>query len=578
MSAIADKEQNNPISCINSDVETDGANRLRDDSTDIHEKESSSEYNSLNTQQHSSDDCDEEYANTKDETDQSTVEESMLSHRKPRCRKEYQLDMPMKWSDRRRYAIVSENGVNVGRSDPRHFGESFVTSSRVINGVNRQSRVNVPNKPNGRNVGPKYSEKFYSSKNWMNDKSDIHSCSCSLSNDYSIKVEQHSPMTRVSRETKPASESDSTGDASKQFYRGSKYNQADYIHESSGRSKSKIITGNYPGRDLYQPKKVWEPTDSLKKYPRSNSDSDVLKSTEVQGAPSDPIKSSIGEAVYSGKNDYGDCNSKQLSGMDEGCQNDFHEEAEGSCSSTEITSEEHGISSSGGPALNNSSDPAPSSSCSSDNYSSCLSEGDNNTNSSKRGNPESSTTSDSEDVSQQYEVKDNSACVENVLSDCHKVAVENNQNANGEGLARSSSSLISPSLDVTRSDTLRNVVEVGQNYDNGFSTTNVCSQPQSMLPPLSNQHIQFPVYQAPSTMGYFHQHPVSWTAAPPNGLMSFPHPNHYLYAGPPGYSLNEDPHFCLQYSALQQLTPLFNPGGILVYHPISRANDLNAGE
>lgn len=566
LSAAADMEQNNLISCRSSVVETDEVNLLRDDSPNIQDAEFSSEYDTLRTQHLSDDDCEEENSNTKDETgQQSSVEQSTTSNQRLRCRKEFQLDdMPMKWSDRRRYAVVSDNGAVVGRTESRHHGESFFTSSRAVIGLNRQSRIGVPTKPNGRNVSPKYGEKFYSPKNRMNDRCDIHSCSCSPTNEYKVKVEQHSPMTRVGRETKPACHSESA----KQFYRGNKYNQVDYMHENNGRTKSKNILGNYPSRDLFQSKKVWEPTESQKKYHHSNSDSDViLRSTKVQEAQPHPIKSSIGEIVDSGENDF----------EDEGCQNDFHVKADGSCSSTEIAYEEPGICPTEGSSLNNSSDPTQCSTFSSDNCSSCLSEGDNNTTSSNHDNQESSTTSDSEDVSQQSEVRDNSACVEKALSDCPEVPMENNQNANGETFVRSSSSLISRSLDGTRSSASGNFAEIAQNFDNGFSTTNVCSQPQSMLPAVSNQNIQFPAFHAPSTIGYFHQSPVSWPAAPTNGLMPFPHPNHYLYAGPLGYGLNEDPHFCLQYGALQQPAPLFNPA-VPVYQPVARANVLNVEE
>ena len=79
-------------------------------------------------------------------------------------------------------------------------------------------------------------------------------------------------------------------------------------------------------------------------------------------------------------------------------------------------------------------------------------------------------------------------------------------------------------------------------------------------------------------MGYYHQNPVSWPAAPTNGLMPFPHPNPYLYAGLFGYSLNEDPCFCLQYGGLQQPAPLFNPVAVPVYQPVARAKGLNAEE
>ncbi|KAK7396313.1 hypothetical protein VNO78_17229 [Psophocarpus tetragonolobus] len=579
LSTVANMEQNNPISCRNSVIETHETNLSRDDSPNIQDEELSSEGSTLKPQDLSND-CEEEISNAKDATGQSTSEQSMLSHRRPRCRKEFQLDMPMKWTDRRRYAVVSENSVMVGRSEARHHGESFVTS-RVMNGLNRQSRINVPTKSNGRNVGPpKYNEKFYSSKNRTNDRCDIHSCSCSLNNEYNkTRVEQHSPMTRVSWETKHICQCESAGE-SKQFYRGSKNNQVDYMHESNGRPKSKIILGNFHSRDLFQSKKVWEPTESHKKYPNSNSDSDViLRYTKVEGAQSDMIKSSIGETADSGENDDEECNSRRFSRVDENCQNDFHIETEGSCNSTEFASEEPGICQTGGFASNNSSDPTQSSTFSSDNCSSCLSEGDNNTTSSNHENTESSITSDSEDVSQQSEVRNNSDCLKKVLSDCQEVAVGNNQrSANGEGLTRSSSSPIGPSLDGKRNYAFGNLlVETAQNLDNCFSTANMCSQPQSMLPPVSNQNIHFPVFQAPSTMGYFHQNPVSWPAAPTNGLIPFPHSNPYVYAGPLGYGLNEDPRFCLQYGALQQPTSIFNPA-VPVQQPVARANILNVEE
>ncbi|WJX78721.1 hypothetical protein P8452_61910 [Trifolium repens] len=575
LAAGADMDQNNLISCRSSVVETDEVNLLSDDSPNIQDKEFSSENDTLRAQHLSDDECDEENSNTNDEIgQQSAVEQSMVSHQRLGGKKEFQLDdMPMKWSDRRRYAIVSDNVAMVGKTDSRHYGDSFLTSSRVVNGSNRQSRTSVPAKSNGRNVSPKYGEKFYSSKNRINDRCDIHSCSCSPNNEYKIRVEQHSPMTRVSRESKPVSQSE----PAKQFYRGSKYNQVDYMHEYNGRPKSKNILGNYPSRELFQTKKVWEPTESLKKYHHSNSDSDViLRSTKVQEAQSDLIKSSIGESVDSGENDHENCNSKNLSRTDAGCENDVQVKIEGSCSSKEIASVEPEICLTGDSALNT-SDPTQSSTFSSDNCSSCPSEGDNNTTSSNRENQESLTTSDSEDVSQQSEYRDISACVETVLSDCHEVAMENNQNANGKSLSRSSSSPIGQSLDGTRSDASGNFVEFAQNFNNGFSTASMCSQPQSLLPPVSNQNIQFPTFQAPSTMGYFHQNPVSWPAAPTNGLMPFPHPNHYLYAGPLGYGLNEDPHFCMQYGSLQQPTPLFNPA-IPVYQPVAQANVLNSEE
>ncbi|XP_061339592.1 uncharacterized protein LOC133286215 isoform X2 [Gastrolobium bilobum] len=568
LSAAADTVHNNSIDCGNSVIATNETNLLRGDYTNIQDEDFSSECSTFRTQDPSYDDCDGDIANVANAEDRngtSTVEQSKFFRQRLRFRKEFQLDMPTKWSDRRHNVVVSENGVMVGRSEPRHYGDNFGISSRGINGLNRQSRINVP-KSNGRNVSHKCNEKFYNSNSRMNDRFDFHSCSCSLNN----------RMTRVSRETKPASKSESAVDTSKQFYRSGKYNHADFMHESSGKPKSRVISGNYPSRDLLQLKKVWEPMESHKKYARSNSESDVTLRSTDQGFQFNLVRSSVDEAGDSVENDNEDSNLNR-SGMAEGCQNDLDAEAERSCSSTEIASEESGTCLTRGSALNSSSDPSQGSTSSSDNCSSCPSEGDNNTTSSNRENTESST-SDSEDASQQSEVRDGSTCIDNGLSGCHEAGrMQKIHKANGEGLA--SRSLIGSSLGVAGSDASGSpVVEIAQNFDNGFSSTNVCSQPQSILPPVPNQNIQFPVFQTPPAIGYYHQNQVSWPVASTNGLMPFPHPNHYLYAGPLGYSLNEDPHFCLQYGALQQPTPPFNPAAVPAYQPVARANGLNAEE
>ncbi|XP_027365784.1 uncharacterized protein DDB_G0283697-like isoform X2 [Abrus precatorius] len=573
LSPAADIEQSNSSRCRNSIIVTEG------DYPKIQDEDLSRECSTLRTEDHSYDDsagditnaqdhsyvdCDGDIANSQDRNNTSTVEQSKFYRQRFRFRKEFQLDAPMKWSDRRHNAIVSENNIMVGRSEQRHYGDNFGTSSRGINGLNRQSRINVA-KSSGRNISHKCSEKFYSSNGRMSDRYDFHSCSCSLNN----------RLNRVSWETKPANKSESMVDTSKQFYRGSKYNHVDFMHECNGRPKSRVIAGNNPGRDLPQTKKVWEPLESHKKYACSNSDSDVTLGSTGQGFQFDPMRSSIDEVDDSGQIEDGDSNLKR-NGMAESCQNDLYTEAEGSCSSTEIASEEPGICLISGTALNNSSDPCQGSTSSSDNCSSCLSEGDNNTTSSNRENTESSM-SDSEDASQQSEVRDSSTCIDNGLSSSHEAGIEKIHYANDEGFV--SRSVFGPPLDEAGGDALGNpVVKIGHNFDDSFSSTNMCSQPQSIRPPVPNQNLQFPVFQTPSAMGYYHQNPVSWPAAPTNGLISFPHPNHYLYAAPLGYSLNEDPNFCLQYGALSQPTPLFNPTAIPVYQPVAKAKGLNTEE
>ncbi|KAK7392776.1 hypothetical protein VNO78_21224 [Psophocarpus tetragonolobus] len=571
--AAADVDKNNSIQGRTSVIVKEGENPK------IQDEDFPTECSTLRTQDCSYNDCDgdvanalhhsydasdRENANALDRNNTSTIEQSKSYCQRLRFRKEFRHDAATKWSDRRHNAVVSENGALVGRSEPIHYEDNFGMSSRGINGFGRQSRINVA-KSNGRNTGHKCGERFYSSNSWMNDKYDFHSCSCSLNN----------RMNRVSWETKPASKSESTVDTSKQFYRGSKYNHVDFMHESNGRTKSRVISGNYFSRDLPQSKKVWEPMESHKKYARSNSDSDVTLGSTGQGFQFNMVRSSV-EVGGSGEIDDEDSNLRR-SGMGEGCQNDLDAEAGESCRSTEIVSDEPGMCQTGSP-LNNSSDPNQGSSSSSDNCSSCLSEGDNNTTSSNRENTESST-SDSEDASQQSEVRDSSTCIDNGLSGSAEAGMEKIRKANDEGLTNRSP--FGPSLNVTRGDALGNpLVKIAHNFDNGFSSINLCSQPQSMLPPVPNQNIQFPVFQTPSAMGYYHQNPVSWPAVPTNGLMSFPHPNPnpYLYAGPFGYSLSEDPRFCLQYGGLQQPTPVFNPVAVPVYPPVARAKGLNTEE
>ncbi|KAK7355089.1 hypothetical protein VNO80_14334 [Phaseolus coccineus] len=571
LSPAADVEQNNSIRGSNSIIVTgddypeaqdedftrEGSTlRTQDGSYDVCEGDIA------NGQHHSYDEYDGEIANAQDRNDTSTVEQSKFYCQRPRYRKEFRLDPPTKWSDRRSNAVVSENGVVVGRSEPIHCEDNFGMHSRGINGLNRQSRISAA-KSNGRNIGHKCNERFYSSNSWVNDRYDFHSCSC------------NNRMNRVSWETKLASKSESTVDTSKQFYRGSKYNHVDFMSESNGRTKSRVISGNYSSRDLPHSKKVWEPMESHKKYARSNSDSDVTLGSTGQVFQFDMVRSSIDEIDGSAEIDYVDCNLKR-SGEGEGYQNDLDAEAGGSCSSTEIASEEPETSMMGGSSLNNSSDPNQGSTSSSDNCSSCLSEGDNNTTSSNRENTESST-SDSEDASQQSEVRESSTCIDNVLSGSHEAGMEKIHDANDEGLT--SMSTFGPSLDAARGDVLGNpVVRMAHNFENCFSPLNVCSQSQSMLPPVPNQNIQFPVFQTPSAMGYYHHNPVSWPAAPTNGLVPLQYPNPYLYSGPFGYSLNEDPRFCLQYGGLQQPTPLFNPVSVPVYQPVARAKGLNTEE
>lgn len=544
LSAPVDSERNNAITCMNTGNANDEANLSQCDYLNIQDDDFSSESSTLRAQDCTYGDYDgDDIANAHDRNDTFTAEQPKFYNQRLRYRKDFQPDMSSKWSE---------------RSEPRHYGDNFGTSSRGINVLNRQSKINVP-KTSGRNIGHKCNEKPYSSNYRMCEKYDFRSCSCSLNN----------RMTRSSWEMKAAGKSESNVDTSRQVFRGSKYNQVDLMHESSGRPKSRVFSGNY-----FQSKKVWEPTESLNNYARSNSDSDVTLRSTGKVFEFDSVRLPVDEVDDSGEID-NDGSDLKRSGMTEGCQNDLDAEAEGSCSSIETRRS----------TIHNSSDHSQGSISSSDNCSSCLSEGDNNTTSSNHENTESSN-SDSEDASQIYEVRGSSVRDDNDLSGHYEPEIKNTHNANGDGLSNKSQSV--PSLDVAESESLGNLVletvqnfENGsvQNFENGFSSTNVCSQPGNMLPPMANRNIQFPVFQTPPAMSYYHQNPASWPpVAPTNGLMPILHPNQYMYAGPLGYNLNEDPRYCLQYGSLQQSTPQFNHAAIPVYHPVARAKGINGEE
>ncbi|XP_048321852.2 uncharacterized protein LOC107432317 [Ziziphus jujuba] len=590
LSLMVDEEPNNSVSCQDSISEAGDNVLSRPGSPDVQDEQFSNGYIISRVQNPSYDCYDGEITNVKDGIGSFTVEQSKYSRRRSKFRKEMLTDLSLKWSDRRRFTVGPESGAVLNRPEPRCYGDSFETP-RTISLTNRQLRINATKSIN-RHGGPKFNEKFHCTSNRMSDRYDFHSCSCNQNIEYRAKVEPHISTIRVGRE-KCVSKSDSALDMSKQFYRGNKYNQIDHMRDSCGRSKSKVVSANNPSGN--QPKKVWEPMESHKKYPRSNSDSNVtLKSSafKVEGTEqsNNLIKSSAdicsGESrVISGEMDEDNTLKESRSSITESdisCQNGLHMDEQDSFSSKEAAFEEIGLHpdctamNSINSEIKGTSDPIAGCTSSSDNCSSCLSEGDSITASSNHGNQESSSTSDSEYSSLQSEGKDNSVRIQNGFSECHEVRMEKNQNANvGEpGRSRTSVGL---SQNAAGSNILGNPPTKGSHgFDNGVSSVSSGSQQQSVLSPMHNQNIHFPVFQAHSTLGYYHQNPVSWPAAPTNGLMPFPHPNHYLYAGPFGYGVNGNSRLCMQYSPVQHLaTPLFAPGPVPIYQPIAKANGIN---
>lgn len=480
-------------------------------SPEIQDEQFLNGYISPNQQTHFNDYHDGDFDSSKDGNGSFSVDQSNYSRRKPKFRKEFQPDPTLRWSDRRRFAVASESGDTFSKSERRYHGD--------YNGLNKQIKSNSA-KSNVRINGPKFGERY-----------DPHSCSCYHYNEYRPKVEPHSSITQVGPEAKSVCKSDSVSDISKPYYRGTKYNQVDYTRENCGRSKIKNVNGNCPGRDLPHIRRVWEPMES-QKYLRSNSDSDVtLGSSTFKDENHEPKKLLESSGAIS-SDDLKEARNCSPGG------NGFYLEAKSPQCSKEGGYEEVEESPTEKSSLNGTGDPFTSSTSNSDSCSSCLSEGDSNTSSSNPQNPESSSTSDSEDTSQNSEGKETPI-------------------SHGNGF---------PHKPTTEGGILP--TKTGQKYDNGKPNASIGSQPQAILPPLQAQSLHFPMFQAPS-IGYYHQSPVSWPAAPPHGMLPLAHPNHYVFASPFGYGLNGDSHF-MQYGALPHLAPpTLNPGQVPLYPSVS---------
>ncbi|KAM0993114.1 hypothetical protein ACFX13_008937 [Malus domestica] len=574
------EEPNSSISCKDSVSEADDQILSTPGSPEITDDQFQNDFIVSKSENNCHDSLDDEITNGRGDTGSFTVEQSKFSRRRLKFRREAQLEASLKWSDWRRYAAVSDSASVVSRSESRCNADNFETTSRGINGSNKQSRVNAL-KSNGRHSGPKFTEKFLSPSNRMSDRYEFNSCSCNKNTEYRAKVEPHVSAARVGWEDKTASLSESALDMSKQFYHGNRYNQVGDVQVSCVRPKSKINSGDNPGRDLVHPKKIWDPL-----YTRSNSDSDVtLRSSAFKDE--DKIMKSPGD-ICTGEDGadtgeiYEDKNLKESrkssTGMAVNCQSEFHAGAQDSCNPAKPTYEEIGLCpvssvlSSIDSASNGTSDPTVSSCTSnSDNCSSCLSEGDTHTTSSNHGHQESSSTSDSEDASQQSGGKETSLFIQNGFRECHDVGMENNQNEK-RGESMESRTPIGPSLSGAGSNVFGSPTKIAQIFDSGLSAVNVGSQHHGMLSSMHNQNVQFPVFQGPSTMGYYQQSPVSWPAAPANGMLTYP--NHYLYAGPLGYGINGNSGFCMQYP-VQHVPPLFTPGPVPIYQPVINREEQN---
>ncbi|KAK4346064.1 hypothetical protein RND71_036240 [Anisodus tanguticus] len=487
-------------------------------------------------------------------------------------RKEFESDSCLKLFNGRRFSVVSGSGGAASKYESKHCCDNF-EASRNTNRLNKQLRSNAA-KSSMKDAASKCSEKFNCSNNRMYDRYESSVCSCNQHIDDRAKL--YPNMARGIGNNKPMNKSGCESDISKPYY-GNKYNnQVEYARENCARPKSKMaIRNNLSSRDSSVTKKVWEPMELRKKYPRSSSDSDVtlrsstfqIESTGIDKHPEPSISNNLGVSSPLQLNEEKGIQElrKSSSETKSNCSSGFHLEDKSLRYVKEVAEDEvHSC------LLPRSSSQrtlglSQSSSSNSDNCSSCLSEGDSATSFSNPHNSESSSTSDSEDCSKNSEGRETSEIMQNGFAECYELA-QGKRNATDRG--EDVCSVTPNSAGTTAVGSFPTTVASKNANVNGT----LGMRPQSVRPPVHNQGTHFPRFQAPP-MDYYYQTPPSWVAAPANGFMPFPHPSHYVFASPFSYGLNTNTHF-MQHGTLQHLIPpSVNPSHLPVFQSVAPTND-----
>ncbi|ESQ52920.1 hypothetical protein EUTSA_v10016161mg [Eutrema salsugineum] len=516
-----DGEMNNTVSCEESGIETgdlDGCTSPR-------------------AETYFCDTTDREVIDHEDGNGCFTNDNCRPVHQTARFWKEPQLDYALRRSDKRRY---SENTSFVSRAEARYCNDRLDMSLRHLNGSKKNLRVKA-SKAGGSPNSIKTHEGFQCSENRISERYDYHSCSCKPINGYWEKVESNRGM----REPKTIVKSNSDLDVSKPVNRANRNTESDY------RPRSKVTISQNPS--MREPVNVRKVLDSVElKHPgfSSNSGKSAASCLTLKAEENEDLNSAAKSADTLSR-----------------------------CKATEMLSNVIVNGSS-----RDSKDLMMSRTSSSDNCSSCISEGDSNT-ASNNGSTESPSTSDSEDASQHSRGREDLVDTENHMPDCQgKMTEKETEKRIDEGdllrmknmpnlSAENGESKLSGTPFTVPSQNMENMVP-------GVNTGSYMSQPQSMMfPQMLNQSIPLSVFQAPSTLGYYHQAPVSWSAAPANGLMPYPQPNSYVYTGPLGYSLNAETPLCVQYGApLNHSATFFNSGPVPVFHSFGETNTVNTVE
>ncbi|CAN4118445.1 unnamed protein product [Withania somnifera] len=486
-------------------------------------------------------------------------------------RKEFEPDSSLKWFNRRQFAVVSGSGGAVSKYSPRHRCDNF-EASRSTNRLNKQLRSNAA-KSSMKDGAPKFTEKLNGSNISIYDRYDSSSCSCNQHIEDRAKLSPN--MARGIGNNKSVNKSGCESDNSRP-YCGTKYNQVEYVGENCARPKSKMaIRNNLSSRDSSVTKKVWEPMELRKKYPRSSSDSDVtlrsstfqIESTGIDKHPEPSISDNLGISSPLQINEERGIQElrKSSSETKSNCVSGFHIRDKSLRYVKAVAEDEVDSCLMPRSSSQRTLDLSQSSSSNSDSCSSCLSEGDSAMSSSNPHNSESSSTSDSEDCSKNSEGRETSEIMQNGFAECYEVTQEkSNVTDRGEDV----SSLTPNSVGTSAVGSFPTTIASTNANVNGT----LGMRPQSFLPPAHNQGTYFPRFQAPA-MDYCYQTPPSWVTAPANGFMPFPHLSHYVFASPFSYGLNAETHF-MQHLALQHLIPPpISPAQFPVFGSVAPTND-----
>ncbi|KFK37040.1 hypothetical protein AALP_AA4G204600 [Arabis alpina] len=536
-----DEEMNNTISCEESAIETRDVDFSPPGSPDDQDGECSDGCTSPGAEAYYSDSITRKDIDHEDDNGCFTNYNPRPVHQTARLWKKVQPDHDLRWSDKRRFP---DNATYVSRAEPRCYGDRIEISPRQFNGSNPRVKASkAGGSPNSIRC-PRCSD------NRIGERYDYHSCSCKPINGYREKVESNIPETM--REPKTTFKSDSDPDGSKSLHRANMYTHSDYKREL--RPRSKVTTSQNPSmRNPVYVRKVLDPME-LKHPPNSS----TFKAEEIKDVSS-AVKSADTQSRCNATEKVGNAN---LSTGKEDEKMEVHIKPKNEDPYSK--------------------DPMMSRTSSSDNCSSCLSDGDSNTASSNNGNTESSSMSDSEDASQRSEGKENLVDTRNDMPE-KMTEKEAEKSIDERDILRIMNMSNLPAengesklLETPFTAPIQNMEDMAPNVNKG----SYLPQPQSMMfPQMFNQSIPLPVYQAPpSTMGYYHQAPVSWSADPANGLMPFPHPNHYVYTGALGYSMNGESPLCMQYGTPlnHSAMPFYTSGPPLpILHSFAEANTMN---